>query len=93
MAKFIRVKTVSGQSDSLMQERDYYVNVDQIDVHVIISFLHQAITLTWDRFNADKFGHCAFSSFIKRAPNLERRQGLLLEKHVLSRAKYFPLGQ
>ena len=30
MAKFIRVKTVSGQSDSLMQERDYYVNVDQI---------------------------------------------------------------
>ena len=27
MAKFIRVKTVSGQSDSLMQERDYYVNL------------------------------------------------------------------
>jgi len=32
MAKFIRVKTVSGQSDSLMQERDYYVNVDLITI-------------------------------------------------------------
>ena len=30
MPKFIRVKTVPGQSDSLMQERDYYVNVDHI---------------------------------------------------------------
>ena len=32
MAKFIRVKTVSGQSDSLMQERDYYVNLDLITI-------------------------------------------------------------
>ena len=32
MSKFIRVKTVPGQSDSLMQERDYYVNVDLITI-------------------------------------------------------------
>jgi hypothetical protein len=32
MAKFIRVKTVPGQSDSLMQERDYYVNLDLITI-------------------------------------------------------------
>ena len=32
MAKFIRVKTVPGQSDTLMQERDYYVNLDLITI-------------------------------------------------------------
>jgi len=32
MPKFIRVKTAAGQSESLMQERDYYVNVDLITI-------------------------------------------------------------
>jgi len=32
MPKFIRVKTVPGQSDTLMQERDYYVNLDLITI-------------------------------------------------------------
>jgi hypothetical protein len=30
MSKFIRVKTAPGQSESLIEEQDYYVNVDLI---------------------------------------------------------------